>query len=173
MISQLKSKDLVLKHLEYHQVDDLARIANNKKIWLNVRNQFPYPYTLEHAKDFIKKYSEKKNHLSWAINYKNQLAGMIGLHRQADVYAHSLEIGYWIGEEFWGKGIASTSVKLACDYAFENTDINRIWAGLYDYNLGSKRVLEKCGFEYEGCLKKAVFKDGKFVDELRYALVKS
>ncbi len=150
----------------------LAKQANNKKIWLNLRNVFPHPYSEEDAKNFISlAQGDEKNH-RFAIIYKDAFAGMVGIFPQDDVYAFNAEIGYWIGEEFWGKGIGTEAVKLVCEFAFTETEIRRVFAGIFDYNKGSVRVLEKNGFEFEGVGRQAVFKDGAFYDELRYGRVK-
>lgn len=96
---------------------------------------------------------------------------MVGLIFQKDVYRKSTEIGYWIGESFWGKGIATQAVGLLVHHAFEELGLARLYAGIFEYNVGSIRVLEKNGFQKEGISKKAVFKNGKFWDEHRYALL--
>lgn len=168
----LKGNQIRLRLLEKSDAQPLAKVANNKKIADNLRDVFPYPYTIKDANWFIDMVQSQAETPRFAIEYQGEFAGMIGLHLQPDVYRKSVEIGYWLGEPFWGKGIATEAVKLIVDYGFKNLDINRIWAGVFAYNAGSKRVLEKNGFEPEAVLKKAVYKNEKYWDEHRMALVK-
>ncbi len=103
----------------------------------------------------------------------NLKSGNIGLVKGTDVYVKSAEIGYFLGELFWNKGIMTQAVNLITDYGFENLDIDRIYTGVFDYNLASQRVLEKCGFTKEATFRKAIFKNGKIYDEIRYAKLKN
>ncbi len=169
---KLKGNLITLRPLEKSDAQALAKVANNKKIADNLRDMFPHPYSLENANWFIQFVDSQPDTPRFAIEYQGEFAGMIGLHPQPDVYRKSVEIGYWLGEPFWGKGIATDAVKLIVDYGFNNLDINRIWAGVFAYNDGSKRVLEKNGFELEAVLKKAVYKNEKYWDEHRMAIVK-
>jgi RimJ/RimL family protein N-acetyltransferase len=108
----------------------------------------------------------------FAIEYNGVHVGNVGVHPMDDVYCKSAEIGYFLGEEYWNKGIMSRAVKLAVDYAFAELDVVRIFTGIFDYNTASGRVLEKCGFRKEAVFEKAVFKNGNFYDEIRYAIIK-
>ena len=108
----------------------------------------------------------------FAIEWNGTYVGNVGLHFRTGLERKSVEIGYFIGEEYWGNGIATEAVKLICQYGFENLDVNRIIAGVFAHNEGSKRVLEKCGFELEGIMKQALFKMGEFYDNYRYGLLK-
>jgi len=164
--------EVVLRQLLEPDKDALAEQANNKKIWLNLRNMFPHPYHLNDAENFITLVHSDDKNTRFAIEYDNDFAGMIGLFPQSDVYEFNAELGYWIGEKYWGKGIGTRAVELLCNYCFSETEIQRIFAGVFDYNQASMRVLEKNGFMKEGISKRAVFKDGKFHDEVRYAKLK-
>lgn len=151
--------------------DRLVRLANNENISRNLRDGFPHPYTAEHAEVFIRKAMDHDPVTLFAIEYKGDYVGNIGLVQHSDVYRKSAEVGYFIGEEYWGKGIATTALKLICAYGFKTLDIVRIHTGVYEHNLASQRVLEKNGFVKEGVFKMAVFKYGKFWNEVRFALI--
>ena len=170
---ELRDNDLLLRHLKPEDAAILAELANNEKISRNLRNAFPHPYTLDHAGDFIKKYSEHTSIFVFAIEFKGNYTGNISLSVGSDVYCKSAEIGYFIGEKYWNKGIATRAVKLICRFGFENLDINRIYTGIYEYNPASMRVLEKCGFIQEGVFNKSVFKNNNYYDEHRYSLLKA
>lgn len=151
----------------------LCENADNVKIYNNLRNYFPSPYTLDDARDYIAfcKQGEGREHIIRAIEVDGKAVGNVGVFFKDDVYCKSAELGYWLGEEYWGNGIMSRAVEQLCDYVFENYDIARIFAEPFATNVGSRRVLEKAGFELEGILKKSVFKNGKFVDGCIYALL--
>lgn len=161
-----------IRPLRYADSERLARLANNKKIWLKVRDMFPHPYTVADAEKFIDSVKQQDPQVTFAIEFDFKFVGAIGLVLQQDVYRFSAELGYWIGEPYWGQGIATKAVKLLCRYAFDNLKIEKLFAGVFEGNEGSKKVLEKCGFQLEGISQKAVFKDKKFLDEYRYGKVK-
>ena len=146
----------------------LAKLANNKNIWDNLRNAFPYPYSEGDAESFLNRVIEEKPQLNFGIEYKGSLCGVIGLVVQKDIYQKSAEIGYWIGEPFWAKGIASKAIQLMTTYGFEDLKLIRIFAGVFEFNITSMKALEKNGYKKEGVFKKAVFKNDNVVDEHRY-----
>lgn len=150
----------------------IAKYANNKKIWQNLRDIMPYPYTLEDADNFLEIVAMEDPVSTFAIEYKSKFSGVCGLNLETDIYRNSCEIGYWVAEPFWSKGIATQAVLWLIEYAFNELGKVRIHTGVFEYNKPSMRVLEKCGFEKEGVFKKALTKDGKFYDEVRYALVR-
>jgi len=147
----------------------MAELANNEKISINLRDAFPFPYTIADAEEFIAACIRQNPVEVFAIEYHGQYVGNIGLHKQADVYSKSAELGYFIGEPYWNKGITTRAVNLICEYGFKELDIVRIYSSVFDYNPASQRVLEKCGFEKEAVGKNAVCKKGKIYDEIRYA----
>jgi len=149
----------------------LAELCDNKNIWNNVRDIFPSPYTLKNAEEFIRSCQAENPCSTFAIEFNSELAGCIGLVKQTDIYIRSAELGYWIGEPYWGKGIATRAVKQIVDYGFTQLGLTRIYAGVFEYNHASRRVLEKSGFILEGVLKKAVYKNDTFCDEYRYAKI--
>lgn len=157
-----------IRTLRYADREQLTKLANNKKIWLNVRDMFPHPYTFEDAEKFIDSVKQQDPQVTFAIEYDFKFVGAIGMVLQRDVYRFSAELGYWIGEPYWGKGITTRAVRLLCDYAFNKLNIEKLFAGVFQGNEGSKKVLEKCGFQLEGIARKAVFKNNKFLDEYRY-----
>ena len=163
-----------LREWKETDIESVAYYANNKKVADNLRNVFPFPYTMSDAEFFVKMCmkADKTKDLYLAIDVDGKAVGSIGVFKQSDVYSKSGELGYWLGEEYWGKGIVSDAVKQTCEIAFECFDIVRIFAEPYAYNMGSRRVLEKAGFELEGIMKKGVCKNGEIFDYCMYALVK-
>ena len=157
--------------MRYADRQRLAALANNKKIWNNLRDMFPFPYQVEDAEKFIDSVKNQEPQVTFAIEFEYKIVGVIGLVLQPDVYRKSAEIGYWIGEPYWNKGIVTTAVGLLTKYAFENLKLEKLFAGIFEGNEGSKRVLEKCGYELEGIARKAVFKNNIFLSEYRYGIV--
>lgn len=154
--------------------EDLAEILNNKKILDNLRDGLPFPYTADDAKayiGFINK-ADKNKTFAFAVIYCGKLAGSIGIFRQENIHCKTAELGYYIGEKFQNKGIATNAVKKACDFVFGNTDIIRIYAEPFTRNKASCRVLEKCGFKLEGTLRCNAVKNGITEDMNLYALLK-
>lgn len=154
--------------------DELVEQANNRKIADCLRNIFPHPYTKEDALEYLDLVMNKDEHeeYSRAIIVAGRLAGGIGVLFKRDVYVKTAEIGYWLGEEFWGQGLMTRAVQEVCSYIFLNRDIVRIYAEVFAFNKGSARVLEKAGFKLEGRLKNSVYKNGEIHDSLLYALIK-
>ena len=150
----------------------LSELANNKKIWDNVRDFFPHPYSENNAIEFIEICRKEDPQVTFAIEFEGELVGVIGLIPQSDIYALSAEIGYWIGEQYWNNGIATEAIGLIVPYGFYTLDLRRIYSGVFDFNKASQRVLEKCGFELEGIFKNAIIKNNKIVNEYRYAIVR-
>ncbi len=164
--------DIILRTFTESDCPRMVELANNEKISMNLRDGFPHPYTMDHAREFIERCISLDPPSIFAIEYKGEYAGNIGIMKGTDVYRKSAEVGYFLGEQYWNKGIATIALKLACEYGFAHLDIVRIHAGVYEHNLASQRVLEKAGFKKEGVFEKAVFKMEKFWNEVRYAKVK-
>ena len=162
-------KEVSLKRWEISFQEDLKNLADNIEIFNNVRDHFPHPYSMDDASRFIRSCMKEDPPLNFAILIDGDLAGAIGLKKQDDVYRHSAEVGYWIGQPFWNMGIASTAVQLITNYAFEELALERLFAKVYAYNEASKKVLEKAGYKLEGVLEKGAMKNGKLVDEWRFA----
>ena len=152
--------------------ESLARNANNLRVWRNLRDAFPHPYTLADAERWIQIANPTKPVTNFAIVVDGSAVGAIGLVLKEDVFRRSAEIGYWLGEEYWRRGIVTEAVCAVTDYAFATFDVCRVYAGVFEWNRASMRVLEKAGYELECRLKKNVTKDGQTIDEYIYAVVR-
>ena len=150
----------------------LAHHANNRKIWLNVRDRFPHPYTQADAEAWVAKAPAAVPETQFAIEVDGEAAGGIGVFLQEDVERYSAEIGYWLGEAHWGKRITTSAVQRFTDYAFEAYGLCRLYANVFVSNPASCRVLERAGYQLEGRLRQSSVKDGKVVDGLLYATVR-
>jgi RimJ/RimL family protein N-acetyltransferase len=171
-VKLLKNNIIALRQLKKSDRKLLALYANNKKIKENLRDVMPYPYTLEDADRFIEGVLNENPAHTFAIVRNKKFVGICGLNLKTDIYRKSCEVGYWVAEQYWGTGIASEALVLLTSYAFEKLDIIRVYSGVFEYNLASMRVLEKCGYIKEGVFKKALIKDGKYYDEVRFAAVR-
>jgi RimJ/RimL family protein N-acetyltransferase len=150
----------------------LVRHANNRKIWINLRDAFPQPYTMEDAVHWVSRAGNDEPLTNFAIVVDGEAAGGIGIVLQSDVFRRSAEIGYWLGEDYWGRGIVTQAVREVTEYAFSKFDLCRIYAGVFEWNPASMRVLEKCGYQLEARMKKAITKDGKTIDDFIFAITR-
>lgn len=169
---ELRFMDYMIRDWKEEDALSISEYANNRKIWLNLRDGFPHPYTIEDAHRFIKSAVSEHSGKFFAIADSNEAIGSIGISIGTDVHRLTAELGYWLGEPFWGKGIISGAVQTITKYAFDRFNLERIYAEPYKSNHASSRVLEKNGFRLEGELKANVYKDGKVIDQLLYALTK-
>ena len=167
----LMQGDILLRKLKMTDKNSLALLANNRKIWNNMRDYLPFPYSEKDAEDFINSVKDENPVTTFAIDYKEQFCGVIGLIKQKDVYRLTAEIGYWIGEPYWNKGITTTAAKLITDYGFNKLQLVRIHTGVFEYNAGSMRVLEKCGYKKDCIFEKSVIKNGQIWNEHRYSKI--
>ncbi|MBE7000377.1 MAG: GNAT family N-acetyltransferase, partial [Ruminococcaceae bacterium] len=144
---------------------DIAVALSNKKIQDNLRDGLPYPYSEQDGIDFISSMlsANEDETFAFAITLDDKAIGSIGVFRQQNIHRQTAEMGYYIAEEYWGKGIMTDAVKQICEYVFKNSDILRIYAEPFAYNIGSCRVLEKAGFQYEGTLRNNAVKNGKVI----------
>lgn len=151
---------------------DLAQQANNPKIFANVRDVFPHPYTLDDARAWIAHcQSLPEPTPTLAITHDDRVIGAIGVVQQTDVHRINAEIGYWLGESYWGQGIATDALRQMTAYAFSRFPLlHRLYAGVFAFNAPSRRVLEKAGFELEAIHREAVLKNGLIEDEYLYVL---
>jgi len=131
---------------------------------------FPNPYHEANGRTFISMATKDSPLHIFAIDVGGEAVGGIGLHPQSDVQRKNAELGYWLAEPYWGKGIVTEAVKQMIEYGFKTFDINRIFARPFGNNLASQRVLEKAGFKLEARFEKTFFKNGEFLDELIYAI---
>ncbi len=159
------SDDVTIRTWRREDAAALAVVANNRKIWLNVRDRFPHPYSITNAVEWIAhalKHSPAEN---LAILYKGSVAGSVGLLLKEDVYRKSIEIGYFIGEAYWGKGVATKAVELLLGHISLHFMVVRIYAEVFEHNKASMRVLEKNGFSLESIRKKSVIKNHVLMDD--------
>ncbi|WP_066688666.1 GNAT family N-acetyltransferase [Christensenella intestinihominis] len=166
--------DFVLRKWTEEDIACVQKYANNEKIAANLRNAFPYPYAMDDAGAYIRSCIEKdgQGQVVRAIVADGRAAGSIGVFFGTDVYEKSAEIGYWLGEPFWGHGIMSEAVSRICRYVFAKYEIERIYAEPFARNRASRRVLEKAGFILEGVLRDSVYKNGVLQDSCMYALLR-
>lgn len=149
----------------------LVRHANNRKVWRNLKDRFPHPYTDADAENWLTLARTDPDKTGFAIEIDGACAGGVGLVPLADVHARCAHIGYWLGEPFWGRGIMTRVVGALTRHAFAERGFLRLEAPVFAWNPASMRVLEKCGYEREGVLRKSVFKDGEVIDSVLYAKV--
>jgi len=169
---ELILKTCTLRYFEEGDEESIVKNANNKNVWINLRNFFPSPYTLQDAKNWIKQTQLTEPKTIFAIDVDGNAVGSIGFIIKDDVYSRSAEVGYWLGEDHWGKGIATEALTAITKYAFDNFDLARLYAGVYEWNKTSVRVLEKAGYSFEARLRKAVTKNGVTMDEFLFAKIK-
>lgn len=168
----MQYQEIHIRKLAPSDTSQLTKLVNNKNIWNNLRDYIPFPYTKSDAKLFIDQAQIQNPQQSFGIVYKNEFCGVISLILQKDVYRKSAELGYWIGEPYWRNGIATEAVRLITAYGFEQLNILRIYAGIFENNIASISVLEKNGYHREGVFKKAIVKNDKVLDEHRYFILK-
>lgn len=163
-----------LRAWRFEDADSIVKHANNPKIAANLRNGFHSPYTREDAEAFLHACLDDDERMRFvrAIEVGGEAVGSIGIYRDDGVYCKCAEVGYWLGEPFWGNGIISGAIRLMCGEAFLRYDILRIYAEPYAYNTGSRRALEKAGFILEGIKENSVYKNGTVYDSCMYALLR-
>ena len=161
----------LLRPWQHDDAHSLAKYANNKKIADNLRDGFPYPYTLHDAQSWLK-FALSSKSLLLAIEVDSEAVGSIGIIYKDDIYRKSAEIGYWLAEQYWNQGIMCSAIKNLTKHIFANSDIIRIYAGVFESNQASAKTLVKAGFRYEATHKKAVIKNGIIMDETIYTLLK-
>ena len=157
------------------QKDDLqalVRHANNPKIAANLRDQFPHPYTRRDAIDYLEYAQVQEPITSFAIEYGGEAVGGVGFLIGRDIARMSAEMGYWLSEELWGRGIATRAAAAMSDWAFENYGLTRVFAMAFAHNAASIRVLEKAGFEREALLRRSAIKNGVVLDQILFAKVR-
>jgi RimJ/RimL family protein N-acetyltransferase len=150
----------------------LVRHANNRDVWVNLRDSFPFPYTIGDAKSWIRLASTQALNQVFAIDVGGFAIGAIGLRPGEDIARFSAEIGYWLGEEYWNRGIATEAVKAVTEYGFHTLGMTRIHAAVFAWNAASMKVLEKAGYTREGVLKSSAFKDRQLIDQVLFARIR-
>jgi RimJ/RimL family protein N-acetyltransferase len=152
-------------------VPSVAFYANSRKVWEGVRDIFPHPYTEKDALEFIQFANSCERDVIRAIDVNGKAIGAVGLHFKADIHRFNCEIGYWLGEDFHGKGIATKVVSQMVLMAFEKYNLLRVYAEVFSSNPASVRVLEKNGFTLEAKFYKAIVKDNKLLDLLVFSKI--
>jgi [ribosomal protein S5]-alanine N-acetyltransferase len=170
---EINFEGLILRPWVIDDIVQLASIADNKSIADNLRDGFPFPYSLDDARKWLNQIlPENLPPRFFAIITDNNLVGSIGIVTKTDIYRKNCELGYFISEEFWGRGVATRAIRAATSYAFREFDIIRIYAEPFSDNTGSRRALEKAGFHHEATFKKNVIKNGILKDSCIYSVLK-
>ena len=151
--------------------EPISRHANNHKIWLNLRDRFPHPYTRRDAQQYIRSLRGRTPETSFALAVEDEAIGGIGFVLHPDVERVSAEIGYWLGEPFWGRGIATEALAAVTQHAIEAHGLTRVYALPFARNAASCRVLEKAGYVLEARLRRSAIKNGEVTDQMQYAFV--
>jgi RimJ/RimL family protein N-acetyltransferase len=149
-----------------------VRHANNRRVWRNLRDRFPHPYTAADGERWIRTATEAVPQTHFAIAIGDEAIGGIGMDLKTDVSRRSAEIGLWLGEAYWGRGIGTEAVRAMTDFAFSTFDVCRVYAEVFEWNPASIRMLEKAGYAFEGRLRKSVTKDNQTIDSILYAIVR-
>lgn len=167
----ITGEGFILRSFRLTDKKSLAKYANNKNISNNLRDRFPHPYTEEGAEWFINfVLSDNDPVKNFIIDINDEAAGTISIFPGEDVYRLNAEIGYWLGEEHWGKGIMTAVIKATVKYAFENLGIKRIYATPFATTIGSVKALEKAGFIKEATIHNGVIKNNKVMDYYIYSI---
>jgi RimJ/RimL family protein N-acetyltransferase len=164
-------KKCLLREWRWEDKCSLMKYADNIKIARMVKDRFPYPYDAVAAENWLGMVTTESPQTNFAIVVKGKAVGGIGFESQGDIFRRSAEIGYWLGEDYWGKGIMTEAVKAVTFFAFQNYDLCRLYAGVFATNPASIRVLEKAGYQFEGRLRKSICKFGQIIDQLLFAKV--
>lgn len=166
--------ECIIRAWRIQDAGDLATMLNNKNILNNLRDGLPYPYTKKDAEEYITAMisADQTKTFAFAITVDDRVVGSIGIFRCDNIHSRTAEMGYYLGEPYWGKGLGTSAVKQACSYVFQHTDIIRIFAEPFADNAASCRVLEKAGFQLEGILRKNAVKNGRVLDMKMYSLLK-
>ena len=165
----------ILRKWRLSDAKDLAAALNNEKILNNLRDGLPFPYTEKDAADYITAMlsSDEDSTFAYAITIDDRAVGSIGAFRQENIHRQTAEMGYYLAEEYWSRGIMTEAIWQLCKIIFDTTDILRIYAEPFAYNIGSRRALEKAGFSLEGIMKNNAVKNGKVIDMALYSLTQN
>ncbi|NOU58948.1 GNAT family N-acetyltransferase [Marinifilum caeruleilacunae] len=165
-------QNVILRKWQKGDEDSLVRHADNMAVAKFLKDSFPKPYTYSDAVQWIRFANRSIDSYNLAITLNDKVIGAIGVEKQQDVYRKSAELGYWLGEEYWNKGIMTNVVKEMVELAFQNFSIVRLYAYVFSGNKASSVVLEKAGFELESIQKSAIYKNGQFMDQMVYTIVR-
>ncbi len=169
----IRLQKATLRPLAPEDAESLAEYANNPRIAANLRDRFPHPYGLADAEAFIARVGKADPHTGYGIEVDGRAVGIIGYELGDDIERLSAELGYWIGEPYWGRGIMSEVIPAVVEDAFERLGLCRVQALVYEYNPASARVLEKSGFYHEATLRQSAIKNGKVIDRWLYVRLRN
>ena len=164
--------DLRIRPWRRDDLDALLRYADNPRIAGNLRDQFPHPYTRRDALDYLEYVRTQDVRTAFAVEHEGEAVGGIGFRPGHDITRLSAEIGYWLGEPFWGRGFMTRVVKAASDAAFQEYSVVRLFAFVFSPNVASIRVLEKAGFQQDGLMRRSAVKNGEILDQFLFAKVR-
>lgn len=164
----------LLRRWRMTDAGELAAVLNNKRILSNLRDGLPFPYTERDASEYISAMlaADKNDTFAYAITRDDRVIGSIGAFRQSNIHSRTAELGYYLSEEYWGRGIMTDAIRQICGLIFQSSDILRIYAEPFESNIGSRRALEKAGFTYEGTMKNNAVKNGRVLNMTMYAITK-
>jgi [ribosomal protein S5]-alanine N-acetyltransferase len=168
----LENENITLRPFQQSDAAQIATLCNNKNVSDNLRDMIPFPYQLSDAEFFIGLCQQENPQTTFAIVADGTVVGCVGLVLQSDIYRLNAELGYWIGEPYWGKGIATKAVSLLVEYGFGQLGLERIYSGVFQTNKASQRVLEKAGFKLDCVFERSVVKNGQILNECRYSKLK-
>jgi RimJ/RimL family protein N-acetyltransferase len=169
---ELRTDRCTLRPFRGTDAASVARHANDRQVWLNLRDLFPHPYTVSDAAEYIARIADEAPVTRFAIDVDGEAVGSVSLKLGSDIERCSAEIGYWLGQAYWGRGIVSAAVAAATDYAFRELDLLRVFAVPFVRNPASVRVLERAGYQREGTMRRSAIKDGLVLDQYLYAAVR-
>lgn len=172
MLLRFLNDKYLIRDFQLSDVEALVKYANNYNIFKWVKDNFPYPYTTKDTELLISVSRNTNEGLNYAIANDKELIGGIGVKFKEDVYRFSWELGYWLGEPFWNKGIITEAIKVFTKYLFNTYNIRSITANVYEGNKASMKVLTKAGFKLDGVIRKAVFKEKVFRDLYVYSILR-
>lgn len=159
----------VLRKFEEGDAPLIAQLANDRDVWINLRDRFPHPYALEDGEAFVAAAVKQDPPTNLAICVDRRAVGSVGVTLGKDIERVSAEIGYWIGKPYWGRGITSAALFAATQYAIKTFGLTRVFAVPFVHNVASIRVLEKAGFIREGLMRQSAIKDGVVQNQYLYA----
>jgi [ribosomal protein S5]-alanine N-acetyltransferase len=161
----------VLRPWRASDKDDLVRHANNRRVWRNMTHTFPHPYTAEDADQWLQIAAHPGASIQLAIAVDDEAVGGIGAIAGQGIFAATAQFGYWLGEAWWGHGIATAAARALAERIGSERLFARLEAQVFEWNPASMRVLQKAGFEREALLRCAATKDGQLIDTVLYARV--
>lgn len=163
---------ILIREFREDDIESLVEQADNPNVSRNLEDRFPYPYTVADAHKYLAEVAEQDPVTSFAIANHTGVIGGIGLHLREDVYRVTAELGYWLGADYWGRGIATRAVRAVTEWAFDTFPLERVQARIFSSNPASARVLEKAGFTREGQLRRSVLKLNLVMDLIVYAILR-